>query len=353
MRDTRNTSTTTSTTTSTSTSFTSTTSSTSSSTTTTSSSSTSTTSTTTLVEIYLESAEVIWNFSTVRLTFNEPARLSHVGIPADIGIGYNFTETAPCVDVFTGEMMAALGNPETCLWSEDHLQMDVPLGYTATLLLGENITVEPGRLVPAGNTAWNPIPQMGSPLWTQQSLEMVSTGLDSSAVLARACSWLYFTCTNLTGHAGRPFRVRWSFGAQTPEPMRQSLQEVLDNATSQDLQVVTVSPAQYKAAVEAVAQQLGEVDIIRLEVVASVYNWLGEETMDTASAWVQLDQAPQVVPAGPTALTIFNREEAEFVLETVLREDAVCSDADRYNRRISVDWEYSNATHNWTSLSTA
>ncbi|CAJ1421532.1 unnamed protein product [Effrenium voratum] len=216
------------------------------------------------------------------------------------------------------------------------------------------------------------------PLWTQQSLEMVSTGLDSSAVLARACSWLYFTCTNLTGHAGRPFRVRWSFGAQTPEPMRQSLQEVLDNATSQDLQVVTVSPAQYKAAVEAVAQQLGEVDIIRLEVVASVYNWLGEETMDTASAWVQLDQAPQVVPAGPTALTIFNREEAEFVLETVLREDAVCSDADRpvaslfgtgkvlevgqhfarysprgYNRRISVDWEYSNATHNWTSLSTA
>ena len=34
-----------------------------------------------------------------------------------------------------------------------------------------------------------------------------------------------------------------------------------------------------------------QVDIIRLEVVASVYNWLGEETMDTASAWVQLDQA--------------------------------------------------------------
>ena len=35
-------------------------------------------------------------------------------------------------------------------------------------------------------------------------------------------------------------------------------------------------------------------DIMRLEIVVTISNWLGESTSDSASTWVQLDQATRV-----------------------------------------------------------
>lgn len=229
--------------------------------------------------------------------------------------------------------------------------MQVPLGYNATLLLGENLTVN-GTLVPAGNLAWVAPPQMFSILFTQQDFEMSSADLSANARITRSCSWLYYTSVNLTGDAGRPYRTLWSFGPQTPEPMRQSLAEVLANASQQDLLQLAISPAQFNAAVDAVAQQLGEMDIMRLEIIVTVSNWLGQSTSGNASTWIQLDQAPQVVPVGAKNLQIFNREEVEFNMQTELRESFECSDASRYNRRITVDWEYSGSNSSgWIKLS--
>ncbi|CAK9028839.1 Uncharacterized protein SCF082_LOCUS18529 [Durusdinium trenchii] len=92
-------------------------------------------------------------------------------------------------------------------------------------------------------------------------------------------------------------------------------------------------------------------DIMRLEIVVTISNWLGESTSDSASTWVQLDQAPQVVPVGDTNVQIYNREEVEYNMQTELREDFTCSDASRYNRRIAVDWEYSGSnTSGWVKL---
>lgn len=229
--------------------------------------------------------------------------------------------------------------------------MRVPLGYNATLLLNENVVLN-GTLVPLGNMAWPGPPQTMSPLFTQQDFDMSSVDVSANARITRSCSWLYYTSTNLTGDAGRPYKALWSFGPQTPEPMRQSLAGVLENASQQDLLELAISPAEFNAAVDAVAQQIGELDIVRLEIIVTISNWLGGSTSANASAWIQLDQAPQVVPVGSTSLQIFNREEVEFNMQTELRESFECSDASRYNRRITVDWEYSGSnTTGWVKLS--
>lgn len=229
--------------------------------------------------------------------------------------------------------------------------MRVPLGYNATLLLNENLVIN-GTLVPLGNMAWPGPPETMSPLFTQQDYDMSSADLSANVRITRSCSWLYYTSANLTGDAGRPYKALWSFGPQTPEPMRQSLAGVLANASQQDLLELAISPAEFNAAVDAVAQQIGELDIMRLEIVVTISNWLGESTSANASAWVQLDQAPQVVPVGSTSVQIFNREEVEFNMQTELRESFECSDASRYNRRITVDWEYSSSnTSGWVKLS--
>eukprot|EP00438_Fugacium_kawagutii_P001548 Skav235383 [mRNA] locus=scaffold4854:36699:50647:- [translate_table: standard] len=68
-----------------------------------------------------------------------------------------------------------------------------------------------------------------------------------------------------------------------------------------DLLELAISPAEFNAAVDAVAQQLGDV---------------------------------------------------EFNMQTELRESFECSDASRYNRRIDVTWEYSSSnTTGWVQLS--
>eukprot|EP00434_Breviolum_minutum_P045240 symbB.v1.2.040512.t1/scaffold7289.1/size12111/1 len=97
----------------------------------------------------------------------------------------------------------------------------------------------------------------------------------------------------------------------------------------------------------------GEMDIMRLEIIVTIGNWLGQSTSGNASALIQLDQAPQVVPVGATNLQIFNREEVQFNMQTELRESFECSDASRYNRRIAVDWEYSvsNPSSGWVKMS--
>ena len=114
------------------------------------------------------------------------------------------------------------------------------------------------------------------PLFTQQDFDMSSADLSANVRITRSCSWLYYTSflalddvkclqsltsslhilfthahthiyvyiyryislcittlrcnatamgltcpgTNLTGDAGRPYKALWSFGPQTPEPMR-------------------------------------------------------------------------------------------------------------------------------------
>lgn len=287
------------------------------------------------------------NFSAIALSFDKPARLSTDEIWDHVS---ELSKEANCSEVFGEVMMAALGFPRLCKWSQDHRQMYVPLSYNATLLLGETLFIE-GTLVPAGNMAWPGPPQLNSTLFTRQDFVISGTDLSANARVTRSCSWLYFTSQNLTGDAGRPFRANWTFGPQTPEPMRTSLEEVLVNATQLDLLELVISPAQFNAAVDAVAQQVGEMDIMRLEIVVTISNWLGESTSDSASTWVQLDQAPQVVPVGDTNVQIYNREEVEYNMQTELREDFTCSDASRYNRRIAVDWEYSGSnTSGWVKL---
>ncbi|CAE6961629.1 unnamed protein product [Symbiodinium natans] len=222
---------------------------------------------------------------------------------------------------------------------------------TATLLLGENVTTGENTLVPAGNIAFTPTPPLSSPLFTKQLFVNTTAGLVSSHESTRSCTLLTFTSVNLTGDAGRPYVVDWSFGPETPAAMRNSLASVLALASDQDSLVLTVSAAEFNAGVDAVFQELGEVPTLRLEVVAAVRNWLGVETVTTSNAFVRVDQAPQVVLASPASATILNSEEVEFSLQTVLLEDATCSDADRYNRIIEVDWEYTNTTTNsWVKL---
>ena len=106
------------------------------------------------------------------------------------------------------------------------------------------------------------------PLFTQQDFDMSSADLSANVRITRSCSWLCYTSflalddvkclqslpqssytlhththiyirlcittlrcnatamgltcpgTNLTGDAGRPYKALWSFGPQTPEPMR-------------------------------------------------------------------------------------------------------------------------------------
>lgn len=282
------------------------------------------------------------------LTFDKPARLSTDDIWDHVS---TLSKAANCSEVFGEEMMAALGTPDICTWSQDHRNMCVPLGYNATLLLNENLVIN-GTLVPLGNMAWPGPPETMSPLFTQQDFDMSSADLSANVRITRSCSWLCYTSTNLTGDAGRPYKALWSFGPQTPEPMRQSLAGVLANASQQDLLELAISPAEFNAAVDAVAQQIGELDIVRLEIIVTITNWLGESTAGNASTWIQLDQAPQVVPVGSTSVQIFNREEVEFNMQTELRESFECSDASRYNRRITVDWEYSSSnTTGWVKLS--
>eukprot|EP00435_Cladocopium_sp_Y103_P056669 s1290_g19.t1 len=92
---------------------------TSSSTTTSTTSSTSSSTTTTLVDLVLLSAEVVDNFSAVLLTFDKPARLSTDDIWDHAS---TLSKAANCSEVFGDEMMAALGTPDICTWSQDWLR---------------------------------------------------------------------------------------------------------------------------------------------------------------------------------------------------------------------------------------
>jgi len=290
----------------------------------------------------------------LRLTFNEPARLRTVGLVADLGAGNWLADDAPCAEIFDAAMHEALGSPQTCVWSQDHRELDVPLSATATLLLGENVTTGVNTVVPAGNIAFLPTPPLSSPIFTRQTFFNTTSGLVSSHESTRSCTALTFTSVNLTGDAGRPYVVEWSFGPETPLPMRSSLEGVLARASDQDSLVLSITAAEFNAGVDAVFQELGEVPRVRLEIVAAVRNWLGVETATYSNAFVRVDQAPQVVLASPANATILNSDEVEFSLQTVLLEDATCSDADRYNRIIEVDWEYKNdTTDTWLRLSDA
>lgn len=290
----------------------------------------------------------------LRLTFNEPARLRTVGLVADLAPGNWLADDAPCAEIFDAAMHEALGSPQTCVWSQDHRELDVPLSATATLLLGENVTTGVNTVVPAGNIAFLPTPPLSSPIFTRQTFFNTTSGLVSSHESTRSCTALTFASVNLTGDAGRPYVVEWSFGPETPLPMRISLEGVLARASDQDSLVLSITAAEFNAGVDAVFQELGEVPRVRLEIVAAVRNWLGVETTTYSNAFVRVDQAPQVVLASPANATILNSDEVEFSLQTVLLEDATCSDADRYNRIIEVDWEYKNdTTDTWIRLSDA
>ncbi|OLQ05732.1 hypothetical protein AK812_SmicGene11000 [Symbiodinium microadriaticum] len=249
------------------------------------------------------------SLGVLRLTFNEPARLRTVGLVADLAPGNWLADDAPCAEIFDAAMHEALGSPQTCVWSQDHRELDVPLSATATLLLGENVTTGVNTVVPAGNIAFLPTP----PDFHEADLLQYHFW---AGLLAREHEVLH----------------------------RADIYERLRFHKYQDSLVLSITAAEFNAGVDAVFQELGEVPRVRLEIVAAVRNWLGVETTTYSNAFVRVDQAPQVVLASPANATILNSDEVEFSLQTVLLEDATCSDADRYNRIIEVDWEYKNDT---------
>eukprot|EP00930_Biecheleria_cincta_P079944 TRINITY_DN6797_c0_g2_i1.p1 TRINITY_DN6797_c0_g2~~TRINITY_DN6797_c0_g2_i1.p1 ORF type:complete len:2869 (+),score=356.36 TRINITY_DN6797_c0_g2_i1:77-8608(+) len=304
----------------------------------------STTTSTVLVYLVLKNATLVDSFTTVELTFNRPARYG----PAS---GSQENMQANCAPLaFNGSTWLAFGSSPSCTWSKDNTTLSVRFGQRATLLLGEHVVTAPEGFEPDGNVAFLPVPSLNVTVTTEDAIPQVTASLQASPTFPQSCSDVTFSALSSYGSAGRPFTLRWSFGAQTYFYLTRWLDPVIANAHANfsSLPTLTFQAQEFATAIRAVRNLLGEItfreETIHLQIEVKVTNWLGASM--NAFAMVQVDKGdepmPQIAPTTPSQLQIINSQEAEFAISTRYIDPALCGQfgLSVSQPRVTIDWEY-------------
>ncbi|CAK9065216.1 unnamed protein product, partial [Durusdinium trenchii] len=233
----------------------------------------------------------------------------------------NAMDVPQCDSILAVPTLAMIGSLPSCQWYNDGQVLQVLLGDGPTVQTGSTISTLPSVLAAADTSdAAGALTAV-----VVSSLAPVTPGavLQIWPPQALPCSSVILSGTLSTGAAGRHFSsVAWRFG--TADVATGGLEAFLNAASTSNSLKLEIPGTALSTAVAASAANL-----VRLEIVLQVTNWLGlsSETSDILTVDRSGTVAPLVYPSSITNRTIQSSQAVSFSVATRYADQTACGTA--------------------------
>lgn len=304
-------------------------------------------------------------YSTLLLTFNAPTALVQ-GRRLDTEVPEG---VFACDRLFSAATLATLGAFPECKWLSNGRNVQVSLGSSPTIKLGDQVETLSDVLTineRVVDLPVKPTPTLAGAVFSNDPLVQPQAALLASPLSVQECGRLVVSGATSLGGAGRPMSTAWTVrnngsassasSGSAGSVLEEQLQALADSQTGLSLEF---SQLQFFNAVQALKASMGSsfyTTPIQLEIVGTVKNWLDQT--DTASIVVNVETSqepmPIVSPTSPTATTILNSEQVSFSVETRYADTSSCDGATSSTpEQVVVTWEYRQGSGDWADLSTS